>query len=511
MGREMSDTIAAKESLLKRRATRRTVLSGALAAGSVAVAYAALGDQLGIYSGGSSDPVDADAIAKESVQISHLLRRAGFGASSEEYERYQSMGLQATIDELVNYTAVDDSAALALAAEVPTETAQRGNPALWWVVRMANTKRPLQEKMTLFWHGLITSQLSVVNDNNAMVQQNEFMRAHALGSFPEMLRGISMDRAMMEYLDIAGSVRRAPNENYARELMELFAMGEGNYTEDDVREAARAFTGWVVQREYTPPNIFTLSEPVFRPERFDNGQKTFLGKTGNFRPDDIVDIIAAQPATARHITRKLFEFFVYSDPEDGTLEPFVKVYNDNDGNIGAVVSALLHSEVFYSPRAYRALVKTPLEYVVGAVKALGMQANITPLLAPGNPPRALGLITNMGQTPFEPPNVAGWPGGAAWLNATTMFARLNFINQATGGAPLPRGADRFIRPATTTDLGTAKQALEYYLPLALDDNMPAASRQVFIDFAGGEQTELSPEALRGLAYLIFASPQFHLS
>jgi uncharacterized protein (DUF1800 family) len=386
---------------------------------------------------------------------------------------------------------------------------------------MANTRRPLQEKMTFFWHGLLTSQLSVVRDPQAMIDQNEFFRTHAMDPFPTILRGISIDPAMMVYLNVDGSQRSAPNENYARELMELYSLGIGNYTEQDVREAARAFTGWQVPRTPMGGGQARLGRPVLRQERFDGGSKTFLGKSGNFRPDDIVDIIAQQPAAGEYITRRLYASFVHPDPSDEDIAPFVRVYDKNEGRTGAVVEAMLRSDVFYSPKAYRSIVKGPVEYVIGAIKALGLQAN-TSVLVLGERPRGNGgVVADMGQVPFEPPNVAGWPGGASWLNSSTMMARLNFINTLTGGpreAPNAQAARRDLPPAappapalTNTELGTSEQALAHFLPLAIDDNMSAEARQVLAEYAGGRGATISPEQLRGLAYLVLASPQFHLS
>jgi uncharacterized protein (DUF1800 family) len=324
-----------------------------------------------------------------------------------------------------------------------------------------------------------------------------------------------MDPAMMIYLDTAGSQRSAPNENYARELMELFALGEGNYSEDDVREAARAFTGWQVPRTRTDLNAFILEAPVFRPQQFDSGEKTFLGKTGNFLPDDIVDIVVEQPAAGQYIVRRLFEFFVFPDPSDGEVKPFVDVYERQNKRIGAVIESMLRSDVFYSPKAYRALVKSPIEYAVGAIKAIGGQQLIGQYAGAGldrGPRGGGGVLGAMGQVPFEPPNVAGWPGGATWLNSTTMFARLNFIDQLTGGADRQRRRrDQPVPAPITGNFGTIDQALAHYLPLVLDDNLPEASRQVLLDFAGGSPESLSEGHLRGLVYLVLASPQFHLS
>ena len=235
--------------------------------------------------------------------------------------------------------------------------------------------------MTLFWHGLLTSQLSVVRDRDAMEAQIDLFRQHALDSFPAILKAVSTDPAMMTYLNVDGSERNAPNENYARELMELFALGVGNYTEKDVREAARAFTGWHVPRERGGrENKSSSRRPSSGRSAYDRGTKTVLGKTGNFGPDDIVDIITAQPASAQYIVRRLFTYFVYPNPTDADLEPFVDdLHKANYSSIRAAVEAILRSDVFYSPKAYRALVKSPVEYTVGAIKAVNGQAQLTQL------------------------------------------------------------------------------------------------------------------------------------
>ncbi len=466
---------------------------------------------------------DTSAINKESVKINHLLRRAGFGVTKDEYDHYQQIGLKTTIEELLAYNAVDDSEAekAEAAANTPQPNGQpRYLPTTAWLARMATTKRPLQEKMTLFWHGLLTSQISVVRDQGAMLTQIDFYRQHALDSFPVILKGVSKDPAMMVYLNLDNSTRTAPNENYARELMELFALGVGNFSEKDVREAARAFTGWQIPRERGPnPGQFDLKDPVYRPQRADLGMKTFFGKTGNFGPDEIVDIIVDQPASAKYIVGRLFSFFVYPNPSDADLKPFTDAYNANNKSIRSVVEAMFKSDVFYSPKAYRAIVKSPVEFSVGAIKAVNGQQRVNELTnAAGGQARLGGAVGLMGQTLLEPPNVAGWPGNGTWLNASTMFARLNFVNALTGGSPQNTPRQRPNAPpaasasATTGfDTGTASQALAHFLPLALDDNISPETRQVLLDYAGGPDVQLSADQLRGLVYLVLASPQFHLS
>ena len=504
--------MVAKDDRLSVRMSRRALLTGTAAAASAAAAYALLE---GLPGGARLErPYDESAaIESDSVKISHLLRRAGFGTTREEFQHYQSIGLQATVDELVHYKGIDDSAADALAQE---RDAQRGAPQLPWLVRMANTRRPLQEKMTLFWHGLLTTEQSAVPDAQALTDQNDLFRRNATGNLRDLLIGITHDRAMMVYLDIDGSVKSAPNENYARELMELFSMGAGNYSEEDVREAARAFTGWHVPRQ-NPNNVNVLSPPVFRPELYDDGQKSFFGRTGSFGPDDIVEIILEQPATGRYLVRRLFEFFVYPEPADDVIDPFVEVYEYSGREISPVVEAMFKSEVFYSRRAYRALAKSPVEYTVGAIKAIGAPADTTRLLA-----GRAAAVRNMGQVLFDPPNVAGWPSGAVWFSSSAMLARLNFVNQITGGAPIPDfgrfgGPPGQPTPAPTptptppAGLGTASYALSYYLPFVLDDILPDEAREVLLEHAGGPRALLNADKLRGLVYLILASPQNQLN
>lgn len=510
----MEPEAPAARPLLSLRATRRAVVGGAASASALAALYA-LGGR-GLFSsdgdGGSEKAAssdEGDALQREEVRISHLLRRAGFGVTKQEYDRYQSLGLDATLDELINFTAVDDSEVEALAGRIDLTSGNVGAPLAWWLTRIANTKRPLQEKMTLFWHGLLTSQVSVVRDPAAMIAQNEFFRANAFANFGDVLKGVTQDPAMMVYLDIAGSVRAAPNENYARELMELFSLGVGNFSEQDVREAARAFTGWRIPRQRGDNGRPTLLEPVFTQRLYDNGPKTFFGQTGAFGPDEVIDIILEQPASVSFIIRRLFVYFIYPDPSEADLAPFVAVYDESDGNIGAVVEAMLRSDIFYSPRAYRAIVKSPVEYAVGALKALGLQASATNTLLGAGGRRDGGALGAMGQLPLEPPNVAGWPGGASWLNSATLFARLNFINQVTGANAADRRAPTAPQPAQ--ELGTVAQAVDYYLPFLLDGNVSTEARAVMAEYAGGADVALTPERLRGLVYLVLGAPQFHLA
>lgn len=303
--------------------------------------------------GASQSTVGANGSALTGeVKLRHLLRRAGFGAGPAELAEYRTLGLTGTLDRLMKYGQVDNNALEERLQRLNLNIDQRLDLERWWLLRMIYTARPLEEKMTLFWHGLLTSALSKVGKPGLMRQQNEFLRKNALGSFPDILKAASRDPAMMIWLDLNSDLKAHPNENYARELMELFSLGVGNYTEQDVREGARAYTGW----SYRPLQGF-----VFNKNQHDSGETTFLGQTGNSDGDTVVDIIVKQPASARFIAGKLFGFFAYPNPSDDVLRPLIESYVSNNYSIKALVRSILTSEAFYSPRAYRALVKSPIE------------------------------------------------------------------------------------------------------------------------------------------------------
>src|SRR5688572_12784937 len=220
------------------------------------------------------------ALASDRDRVAHLLRRAGFGAGPAELDSYVKLGFDEAVSRLVNYESVPETPDRVAPETVGLEA--------WWLERMLHADRPLQEKMTLYWHGHLTSALKEVKDPNQMLAQNQFFRSNALGSFGDLLHGIARDGAMIEYLDLKSNRKSAPNENYGRELLELFTLGIGNYSEEDVKEAARAFTGWTA----TPDGRF-----LFNPAQHDFGPKTFLGQSGTFDGDAISDILAGHPST----------------------------------------------------------------------------------------------------------------------------------------------------------------------------------------------------------------------
>jgi uncharacterized protein (DUF1800 family) len=299
----------------------------------------------------------------------------------------------------------------------------------------------------------------------------------------------------LRYLDNAQNVKAHPNENYARELMELFTLGIGNYTETDVRESARAFTGWGFDRD-----------GGFRdfPQRHDDGTKTFLSRTGNFTGNDIVSIIFTQPAAARWFATKLLNFFVYNDPEPALVDAVAAQLRKNDFNLQPVMAMLLRSNVFYSDRAYRALVKSPVQFVVGSYQLYGVpQSDII----------ALGALRRMGQVIFYPPNVKGWDGGAAWLNSQTLLTRENFAS----GLEAKMGQAAWVQQSLRSmDATAVSQALT--TTILQGDVSPASTAKLtaYLDGAGVSEradlsTENADERVRGAAYLTMAMPAYQLA
>jgi hypothetical protein len=360
----------------------------------------------------------------------HLYRRAGFGASHAELKQAVKRGLPATIDLVMKGEPGADDLLPGLIA-IGQTTASRDNPhelRAWWLYCMLNGKHPLREKMTLFWHNHFATSIAKVKLAPLMFKQNCLLREHALGKFHPFLLAMSKDPAMLIWLDSNSNVKGRPNENYAREVMELFSLGVGNYSEKDIREAARAFTGW-----HTDDETFE-----FNAKLHDDGTKSVLRQTGKWDGGDIVRILLEQKAAARFLTYKLYRFLISEAqlPPDELLEPLAEQLRKSDYDIGALVRTMLSSQHFYSEYAFRQRIKSPVDYVLGAVRA----ATEGPVA-----PQALVMwLERMGQQLFAPPNVKGWREGQNWLNTSTVLARQNFAQALAMGTlwkgTLPRVA-----------------------------------------------------------------------
>lgn len=434
----------------------------------------------------------------------HLCRRAGFGATSQE------------LDELVEKAPADiahefvENARQASQLDPETDALATamlatGNPrnlAAWWLHRMLNSpwsggeaseSSPLLEKLTLFWHGHFATGADKVEDAEMMFAQNRLLRRHALGKFGAMTQEISRDPAMLIYLDSTTNRKAHPNENYAREIMELFCLGEGNYTERDIQELARCFTGWEVRRK------------KFRFNRYqhDSGEKTILGETGKFSGEEGVDIVLKQNALPRFIVSKLIRFFVFDEPTatEHLIEPLANLLRNSDLNIAPVIERILASNLFYSPFAVGRKVRSPVELGIGLLRCLNGSANLE-FVAQG--------LNDIGQAVFYPPNVKGWDGGRTWINTSTLLGRSNLI-----GTLLQQGSTRFAGKNLETLANKNRITSPDELVAWLDELLLA------VPFQNSARTELvnaskmaTGDKSRRIAELIHTMstvPQFHLA
>lgn len=356
----------------------------------------------------------------------HLLNRAGFGARPADLAAFAAMSREAAVAQLLVETPTEARtpipAELAeyqppmrireLSVEERREFQRRTGIALrrWWVDTLFAAQGPaeqLRERMTLFWHNHFVSSVQKVKSAKLMLEQNRLLRRHALGRFDELLHAVGKDPAMVVYLDSATSRRGSPNENFAREVMELFTLGEGNYGEQDVKEAARAFTGWSIEP--------ASGEFRLRPLIHDNGEKTVLGVSGRLDGDAVLDILLARPQTAEHLTRKLWRVFVSPTPDEREVRRIAARLRSSAYDLRVALGELLRSDAFWAEENRQSLVKSPVDYVVGSFNSLGMEPPDATALA--------GLLRQLGQDLFAPPNVKGWPGGEAWINSSTLLVR----------------------------------------------------------------------------------------
>jgi len=358
----------------------------------------------------------------------HLYRRATLGVGLDKVRSAVDVGFEATLGEILqgevgaaNDYYTRERMALKMFEErqkMPPENQDPFELQVWWFAILLNSMHPLREKMTLFWHNHFCSSIAKVKNGKLMLLQNMLLRKYALSKFGPFLQAMTADPALLIYLDSNDNKKGNPNENYAREIMELFSLGVGNYTEQDIREAARAFTGWHTEGE----------EFYFNGREHDRGIKKFLGKEGNWKGDDVVRIILQRPAVADFIVRKMYRFFVSEiDPPPALLAALADSFRRNNYDIAALVSTILRSRLFFSDHAYRKRIKSPVEFVIGTVKTFMFGDWPVPENA---------LVTKleaMGQLIMAPPNVKGWPGGTAWLNTSTILARHNFTYVAASG------------------------------------------------------------------------------
>jgi uncharacterized protein (DUF1800 family) len=461
----------------------------------------------------------------------------GFGGSPEEIESLASRGREGAVDHLINYQSISNAEMEALLAESfdfsdlrDNQRFNQGELRRWWFTRMVYTRRHFEEKMTLFWHNHFATALSKVQDV-FMFLQNQTLRAHALDRFDTLLLKVSQDPAMLIWLDNITNVLGRPNENFAREINELFTTGindvvtgEANYTEDDVKAIAAAFTGWKFRNNRRGEGGFSV-EFFIQANQHDNTAKTIFGQTANFGGEDVITILAERAATARFLTKKLFEFFVYplkdNSADKNTIEKFARVYLDSDHSIKELVRAIFTSDEFFSARARFALIKNPVEYVVGAIRMLGGKYN------PGAPGRgssnALAAASRqIGMDVFNPPDVAGWDLNLGFVSTATMLERFNFANgfltnRRTENPGVHVTNDQLMKYTKSSSKKTVKKFLSTLGPLKVSGSTVKMLKAYLETNDQGNRVEWSvndatvDKKIRGLVHQIMSLPEFQLN
>lgn len=457
----------------------------------------------------------------------HLLERAGFGGPPAEVDALVALGPRDAVAKLVEYPAPrDEPAPDFLTVDVSglddldnltdeqrrqrlqeiQRQARQGIVALkaWWLQRMVATAHPLEEKLTLFWHGHFATEAEKVRHGHALWRQNQTLRRHARGDFGDLLLAVSRDPAMLVYLDNQLNQEGRPNENYARELFELFSLGIGHYTEQDIEETARAFTGWGVRgmrQQFGQEAHFQ-----FNPRLHDDGEKTVFGVTGRLDGADIIPLILRQPSCAPFVLAKLYRHFVTDQPtadDRAVIDDLADLWRDSGYHLQPVLQALFTSEAFYAERQFGAQIKSPVQLVVGTLRRCGLDL-------PAEAGRGLVfMLAGMGQNLFDPPNVAGWPGGEDWINTSTLLQRYNLIGNLLGARRIaPLDPARFGLDDDTPAERAAAQLVEAFLAVPLGDEQLAELAGYLAERGGGPFGE--GDWLRAGVRMLTSTPHYQV-
>ena len=470
--------------------------------------------------------------------MAHLMRRAGFGSTREDLERYVAQGYEATVEELLH----PEDAPPALGDEDLVRRYHAGQNSLmllenaqaYWLYRMIKTRRPLEEKLALFWHGVFATGYTKLNQPKAILMQVETFRRYGLTSFPTLLLHLSRDPAMIFWLDNKDNHNEAVNENYGRELLELFSMGVGNYSEDDVRQACRSFTGWTIQNAslHTARAAQDSVEPYarldwqfeYRDDDHDDAKKTFLGQMGAFNGEDVIDIVCRQSATARFISRHLYNFFVADEPQVpawGTVPPhdpeaiqtLSHAFITYGYGIRSALRVLFNSEFF--KQATFAKVKSPAELVTGAVRlARGPRL-------PEVDDIKLGLVTSaMGQQLLDPPSVEGWHTGWEWITTGSLVDRVNFAVTQFDDIDSPGVRSIVDRIAARRRDVSSEELVDSCLELMGSLRVKGSTRQALlahaaasgeVRFGSSEEAQASAERIKEMVQLIAATREYQMA
>ena len=457
----------------------------------------------------------ATGVKTDPALLAHLYRRAGFGATREQLDRLGAQEYEDTVEFLLNPTSEtgvnEDQMARYMGGEQP--------PAYLatWLFRMINSECQLQEKMALFWHQVFATGLTKNEHILAASNQIEMFRRNGLSDMKTILLDLSHDPAMIFWLDNNENHDGEPNENFGRELLELFSLGVGNYTEIDIKNAARAFTGWTfAQPPPLYPHGYYPAEFRFDPEDHDDGEKTFLDHTGNLDGGDVIDIIVQQPACARFISRHLYSFFVADEPQVPTwndlppqdselIDAMSKAFLDSDGELKAVLRVMFNSESFRRARFKK--VKSPIELVVGVLKMVGNFDDFRPGLAQ----YVQSTTVTMGQKLLDPPTVEGWHTGKEWIDGGNLTERVNFAVGEIGDGSSP-GVQRIVErlvesDSVSTPESFVERALEAMGPIEVDAHTQDALTRFAADSSGEDDRSRIIRMLR----LVVATPDYQFA
>jgi uncharacterized protein (DUF1800 family) len=429
------------------------------------------------------------------AQAGHLYRRAAFGANWGQLQQALSDGPKCTIDKLLRPQA-DTIAFNHVYDEYETSANSVDVLSAWWLRRMIQTPYPLLEKMTLFWHSHFATNAAEVKNTRLMQQHVRLLRSQALDSFQILLEGISRDPAVLVWLGADANRKALPNENFARPLMETFTLGSDQYTEKDVTEASRAFTGW-----------FVLSGQIrYIPREHDENIKQILGKEGNFNSDDVVRILLEQTATSERLVRKLYSWLICEteQPDTNLIAPLIESFT-KDYNVLRLVEAMLRSNLFFSTAAYRRRIKCPAEFALGIIKGLEGIVSTTQLARD---------LANLGQNLYYPPTVKGWAGGQHWITSATMIGRYNLASALLSNTG---PYENKLNPSVVAQkhgFSTLETAEQFLLDLFLQGNFETDVYDTLLKTAKegiDNESNNTESRIRRFAHAVITLPEFQLA
>lgn len=473
------------------------------------------------------------AITGDQARTAHLLRRFGLGASEAEVDFYSAGGWEKAVDRLLNYESVPEPVVYDDEFLMDPDGRMIPNPRLAQVACyswLLTTTRPLQAQMTLFWHDHFATSTEKVSNGPAMYRYWQVLQNNATGRFSDLLLAVSKNPAMLYWLDNIENLKGRPNENFAREVMELFTLGEGNYSEKDVLEVARAFTGWsyaVSINGRTRPNRGEI--PIQRHEYYfdtfnhDSGPKSVIGQSGPWNGDDVIKILCELPRTAYYLTEKVWNWFVYPEPSKAVIEKHARVFATSGLEIKALLRSIMLDEEIFSDRAERKAIKNPVAFCVPTMRQLGFAAVMVTALegfthtdaGRGRAAMQLGRMAQvstsaMGMEILTPPDVSGWPSMTQWITTSTMVERMKWSDSLFSGQ---RGASQ-LSAGTVAPVGaTATKVVENLLSV-LDATLPETKKANLVAAATEELGGRPVNRTNGtavaskVARLLFSTPEF---